>query len=90
MNAQTGVSDSMQSQRPSGTMPESRANVKASAKQNANSMTNSDIPMGEASTRSKGQINAVPKIASTTTRAEVRKEARSAKPKDGQNFTPAK
>ena len=90
INAQTGLSDSMQTQRPSGTMPASRASVKASAKQNANSMTNSDIPMGEASTRTKGQINAVPPVASTTTRAEVRKEARLAKPKDGQNFVPAK
>ena len=90
INAQTGVSDRAQTQRPSGTNPESRAEVKSEAKANANNLTNTDIPKGQASTRTNGQINAAPKVMSGTTRAEVRNEAKTAKPKDGQVFVPAK
>lgn len=90
INAQTGISDKMQTQRPSGTNPESRAEVKAEAKTNANNLTNTDIPKGQASTRSNGQINAAPKVNSGTTRAEVSNQAKTSKPKDGQVFVPAK
>ena len=90
INAQTGVSDRAQTQRPSGTMPADRADVKAGAKANANNLTNTPIPKGEASTRTNGQINAAPKVNSGTTRAEVRNEAKMAKPRDGQVFVPAK
>ena len=88
--AQTGVSDRAQTQRPSGTNPESRAKVKSEARANANNLTNTNIPKGEASTRTNGQINAAPKVKSGKTRAEVRNQAKMAKPKDGQVFVPAK
>lgn len=90
INAQTGVSDRAQTQRPSGTNPASRAKVKSEAKANANNLTNTDIPKGQASTRTNGQINAAPKMTSGTTRAEVRNQAITSKPKDGQVFVPAK
>lgn len=90
INAQTGVSDRMQTQRPSGTAPESRAEVKWEAKSNANNLTNTDIPKDQASTRTNGQINAAPKVNSGTTRAEVRNQAKMSKPKEGQVFVPAK
>ena len=90
INAQTGVSDKMQTQRPSGTNPESRAEVKSEAKANANNLTNTDIPKGEASTRTNGQINAAPKANSGTTRAEVSNQVKKSEPKDGQVFVPAK
>lgn len=90
INAQTGMSDRMQTQRPSGTKPESRAEVKSEAKANANNLTNTDIPKGQASTRTNGQINAAPKVNSGTTRADVRNQTKMSKPKDGQIFVPAK
>lgn len=90
INAQTGVSDRMQTQRPSGTNPESRADVKSEAKANTNNLTNTDIPKGQASTRTDGRINAAPTVNSGKTRAEVRNQARMSKPKDGQVFVPAK
>ncbi|RZI54851.1 MAG: serine/threonine protein kinase [Pseudomonas sp.] len=90
INSQTGVSDRMQTQRPSGTDPESRAEVKSEAKASINNLKNTDIPKGQASTRTNGQINAAPKVNSGKTRAEVRNQARMSKPKDGQIFVPAK
>ena len=62
-------------QRPAGTMPESRADVKAGARVEAGSPQTTNIPSGQASTKVEGKPNAAMPVGERS-RAAVRNETK--------------
>ncbi|VWX61138.1 conserved exported hypothetical protein [Burkholderiales bacterium 8X] len=64
-------------QRPDGTMPAARADVKSGARMEAHDPKTSMVPKGQASTVVNGQPNATPPVGGVS-RAEVKAETRQA------------
>ncbi len=62
-------------QRPEGTMPAQRDNVRAEAKANARMQNNTTTPSGQASTMMNGQPNKTPSV-NQKSRAEVRADTK--------------
>ncbi|MEJ7687994.1 MAG: serine/threonine protein kinase [Variovorax sp.] len=71
-------------QRPDGSNPTSRADVKSEARAENRSPANSMVPKGEASTTMNNQPNMTPKPTGEMSRREVSQEARKTKPQMGQ------
>ncbi len=67
-----------------GGVPASREAVKAEARMQNKSMSNTNTPAGEASTMRNNQPNMAPTPISGTTRAEVRQDVLKTKPQFGQ------
>ncbi len=73
-------------QRPDGTMPSSRGEVKSEARSQNRMPNNTNTPAGEASIVRNNQPNPAPRNMSDTTRSEVRQQARQnrTKPRRGE------
>ncbi|MDB5730977.1 MAG: hypothetical protein JWQ03_872 [Variovorax sp.] len=83
-STQTRAGEPNPTQRPDGTMPNSRSGVKSEARGQNRDTGNSNTPAGEASIVRNNEPNPAPRTMSGTTRSEVRVNTPRTRPQRGE------